>query len=51
MGLSDGASLESIAAAAVRFDAHRTEHAILPRRDAMPIYISRGRVTSDAVKG
>jgi hypothetical protein len=34
------------------FGAHKIEHAILPsRRNAMPIYISRGRFTSDAVKG
>jgi hypothetical protein len=34
------------------FGAHRIEQAkLLPRRDVMPIYISRGRFTSDAVKG
>src|SRR5438132_5666970 len=45
-------SLESVVAMAVMFGAHRIEQAkLLPRRDAMPIYISRGRFTSDAVKG
>jgi hypothetical protein len=45
-------SLESVAAAEVMFGAHKIEHAIrFSRRDAMPIYISRGRFTSDAVKG
>jgi uncharacterized protein with GYD domain len=34
------------------FGAHRIEQAkLLSRRDAMPIYISRGRFTSNAVKG
>jgi uncharacterized protein with GYD domain len=34
------------------FGAHMIEQAkLLSRRDAMPIYISRGRFTSDAVKG
>src|SRR4029453_178885 len=45
-------SLESTTAVAVMFGAHRIEQAkLLSRRDAMPIYISRGRFTSDAVKG
>jgi uncharacterized protein with GYD domain len=45
-------SLESAAAAAVSFGAQEIEQAkLLSRRDAMPIYISRGRFTSDAVKG
>jgi len=45
-------SLESVVAAAVMFGAHMIEQAkLLSRRDAMPIYISRGRFTSDAVKG
>jgi uncharacterized protein with GYD domain len=40
-----------VADAAVPFGAHKIEHAKLPsRRDAMPIYISRGRFTSDAIK-
>jgi hypothetical protein len=34
------------------FGAHRIEQAkLLSRRDVMPIYISRGRFTSDAVRG
>jgi uncharacterized protein with GYD domain len=34
------------------FGAHRIEQAkLLSRRDAMPIYISRGRFTSNAIKG
>jgi uncharacterized protein with GYD domain len=45
-------SLESVVAVAVMFGAHMIEQAkLLSRRDAMPIYISRGRFTSDAVKG
>jgi uncharacterized protein with GYD domain len=45
-------SLESVVAAAVMFGSHMIEQAkLLSRRDAMPIYISRGRFTSDAVKG
>jgi hypothetical protein len=45
-------SFESVVAVAVMFGAHMIEQAkLLSRRDAMPIYISRGRFTSDAVKG
>jgi hypothetical protein len=45
-------SLEPITAVAVMFGAHRIEQAkLLSRRDAMPIYISRGRFTSNAIKG
>jgi uncharacterized protein with GYD domain len=45
-------SLESLVDVAVMFGAHMIEQAkLLSRRDAMPIYISRGRFTSDAVKG
>src|SRR5260221_13032013 len=45
-------SLEPIMAVAVVFGAHRIEQAkLLSRRDAMPIYISRGRFTSNAIKG
>jgi uncharacterized protein with GYD domain len=44
--------VESVVAVAVMFGAHMIEQAkLLTRRDAMPIYISRGRFTSDAVKG
>jgi uncharacterized protein with GYD domain len=49
--LLESQALESVAAAAVPFGAHKIEHVILPsRRDAMPIYISRGCFTSDAIK-
>ena len=45
-------SLEPITAVAVMFGAHRIEQAkLLSSRDAMPIYISRGRFTSNAIKG
>ena len=45
-------SLESVVAVEVMFGAHKIEQAkLLSRRNAMPIYISRGRFTSDAVKG
>src|SRR5205823_6696120 len=33
------------------YPAHQIKHSKHSRRDAMPIYISRGRFTSEAVKG
>ena len=46
-----GLKLDTAAVPLAGGDSIRSSKQIFFRRDAMPIYISRGRFTSDAVKG